>query len=89
MEIFVGNANVTYICGMNISYSTTTAPGSLRTIHIIVIENERFETTRATEILVFAKPRIFSKRVWKQLRECVRLGESLQIMGGGLFGDVD
>lgn len=70
---------------MNISYTTTTAPGSLRTIHIIVIENERFETTRAKEILTFAKPRVFSKDVWQQLKECVRLGESLQVMGGGLF----
>lgn len=70
---------------MTISYSTSTMPGSLRTVHTIVIEKESLVTTRAKEILVFAKPRIFSKDVWKQLKESVRLGESLEIRGGGIF----
>lgn len=71
---------------MKISYKTSTAPGSLKTIHTIVIETERLETTRAKEVLLFARPRIFSKYVWKQLKESVRLGEPLEVMGGGLFG---
>lgn len=67
---------------MKLSYTTSTTPGSLKTIHTIVIETERLETTRAKEVLLFAKPRIFSKYVWKQLKESVRLGENLEIMGG-------
>lgn len=31
---------------MTLSYKTTTKEGSLRTIHIIVIDGERLETTR-------------------------------------------
>jgi len=70
---------------MKISYSTSTVPGKLRTVHTIVIEHETFETTRAKEILTFAKPRIFDKLVWKELKEAVRLGNSLTVDGGGLF----
>lgn len=70
---------------MKISYSTSTAPGSLRTVHTIVIETESLTTTRAKEVLTFAKPRIFSKIVWKQLKDAVRLGESLEVTGGGIF----
>lgn len=70
---------------MRLSYSTSTVPGSLKTIHTIVIEHETLVTTRAKEVLLFARPRIFSKYVWKQLKECVRLGEKLDISGGGLF----
>lgn len=39
----------------------------------------------AVQVPVFAKPRIYSKYVWKQLKESVRLGEPLQVVGGGLF----
>jgi hypothetical protein len=67
---------------MNLDYKTTTFGESLRTIHIIVIEAESLTTTRAKEVLTFAKPRIQSKFNWKQLKECVRLGESLTIRGG-------
>jgi len=74
-----------YFSLMIIAYSTTTKPGSLRTVHKIVIETEELETTRAKEVLTWAKPRIFSKFVWRQLKDCVRLGEPLQVTGGGLF----
>jgi hypothetical protein len=70
---------------MKIAYSISTIPGKLRTVHTIVIEHERLETTRAKEVLLFAKPRIFDKFVWKQLKEAVRLGEPLTVDGGGLF----
>lgn len=70
---------------MTISYTTTTVPGSLRTLHKITIETENFESTRAKEVLVWAKPRIFDKFVWRQLKDCVRLGQPLQVTGGGLF----
>lgn len=70
---------------MTLSYSITTIPGTLRTVHTIVIDGDKLETTRAKEVLVFAKPRIYSKYVWKQLKEAVRLGESLTVDGGGLF----
>jgi hypothetical protein len=67
---------------MNLDYKTTTIEGKLRTVHIIVIEAESLTTTIAKEVLTFAKPRIQSKFVWKQLKEAVRLGESLTIKGG-------
>lgn len=67
---------------MELSYSITTKEGSLRTLHIIIINGERLETTRQKEILVFAKPRITSKNDWKLLKDAVRLGQSLQIAGG-------
>lgn len=70
---------------MTISYSTSTILASLRTVHIIVIEEEKLVTTRAKEVLLFAKPRMFDKYTWKQLKECVRLGNSLEIKGGNLF----
>jgi len=70
---------------MNISYSTSTMPGKLRTFHKIKIENEEFITTRKGEILIWAKPRIFDKATWKEVKEAVRLETSLQISGGGLF----
>lgn len=67
---------------MNLDYKTTAIQGKLRTVHIIVIEAESLTTTIAKEVLTFAKPRIQSKFVWKQLKEAVRLGESLTIKGG-------
>lgn len=70
---------------MTIRYSTSTVTGKLRTMHTIVIEHEALATTKAKEVLTFAKPRIFSKIVWKQLKEAVRLGESLTVEGGGIF----
>lgn len=70
---------------MTVSHSTSTIAGTLRTVHKIVIETEKFESTRAKEILLFAKPRLFDKFVWKQLKEAVRLGQSLEVMGGDLF----
>jgi hypothetical protein len=70
---------------MKLSYSISTIPGKLRTVHTIVIEHETLTTTKAKEVLVFAKPRIFDKIVWKALKEAVRLGEPLTVDGGGLF----
>lgn len=67
---------------MNLDYKTTTVTGKLRTMHIIVIEAESLITTIAKEVLIFAKPRIHDKIVWKQLKEAVRLGETLTIRGG-------
>lgn len=70
---------------MALSYSISTVEGKLRTVHTINIDGEQLVTTRAKEVLIFAKPRIYSKPVWKQLKECVRLGQSLTVNGGGLF----
>lgn len=70
---------------MQLSYSTSTKEGTLRTVHAIVIDEEQLVTTKAKEVLIFAKPRIFSKDTWKALKEAVRLGESLEVSGGGLF----
>lgn len=67
---------------MEVSYSITTKPNSLRTLHIIVINGERLETTREKEVLIFAKPRIPSKYDWKLLKDAVRLGQHLQVSGG-------
>ncbi len=64
---------------MQLSYSITAKDGSLRRLHIIVIDGERLETTREKEVLIFARPRINSKYHWKSLKEAVRLGESLEI----------
>jgi hypothetical protein len=73
---------------MQLTYSTSTIPGKLRTIHSISIDGEKLTTTKAKEILLFAKPKIYSKYSWKALKNAVRLGESLTISGGGLF-DLD
>lgn len=70
---------------MNLSYSISIAPNSLRTIHTILIDGEQLSTTRAKAILIFAKPHIFDKLVWKELKEAVRLGQPLEVKGGGLF----
>lgn len=68
---------------MQLDYKTTTAhPDKLRTLHIIVIDGEALSTTREKEVLVFAKPRLNSKHDWRDLKEAVRLGNSLQIKGG-------
>ena len=71
---------------MTLSYFTSTKEGSLRTIHKIVIDGKELTTTKAKDILIFAKPKIFSKNDWKQLKEAVKFRESLEIMGGDLFG---
>lgn len=70
---------------MKLSYSTSTVPGKLRTVHTIMIEHETFTSTRAKEIRVWAKPRIFDKYVWKELKKAIRLGTNLTVDGGGLF----
>lgn len=64
---------------MNLSYKTTTMPGTLRTLHMLVINGEILTTTRKKELLVFAKPRINGKFHWKDFREAVRLEEALEI----------
>lgn len=70
---------------MTLSYKTTTVEGKLRTVHIISIDGESLTTTRQKEVLIFAKPRIFDKIVWKELREAVRLGTTLEVSGGDLL----
>jgi hypothetical protein len=70
---------------MTFFYSTTTIPGTLRTVHTIVIEHKQLSSTRAKDILIWAKPRIFDKHTWKEVKAAVRLGTSLQVCGGGLF----
>ncbi len=67
---------------MNLDYKTTTKPGSLRTIHIIVIEAESLTTTIAKEVLIFAKARNPTKYEWQEIKEAVRLGRPLTIRGG-------
>lgn len=67
---------------MNLDYKTTTAhPDKLRTLHMIVIDGEILTTTRAKEVLQFAKNRSIDKYGWKQLKEAVRLGQSLSMKG--------
>lgn len=68
---------------MNLDYKITTAhPDKLRTLHIIVIDGEALATTRATEVLQFAKNRSVARFDWKQLKEAVRLGQPLTIRDG-------
>lgn len=65
---------------MSIDYKTTTQqPDKLRTLHMIVIDGESLTTTRAKEILQFAKNRSLPRYDWKLLKEAVRLGEALTI----------
>jgi hypothetical protein len=70
---------------MNLSYTISANPGSLRTIHTIVIDGQELVSTRAKEILIFAKPRIYSKSVWKELKDAVRLGQPITVTGGDLL----
>lgn len=67
---------------MTLSYTPAIKKGDK---HIILIETDKLETTKAKEVLKFAEKRVFSKSVWKLLKEAVRLGEPLEIKGGGLF----
>lgn len=68
---------------MNLSYKTTTThPNKLRTLHIIIIEEEVMTTTIAKEVFQFAKNRNIDKRSWKELKEAVSLGRPLTISGG-------
>lgn len=68
---------------MDLDYKTTTAhPDKLRTLHIIVIDGESLSTTRAKEVLQFAKNRQPSKSVWRELKNAVRLGHSMTARGG-------
>lgn len=67
---------------MELSYVITYKDGSLRPIHNLVIGDEQIISTRQKEVLAFARPRITAKYDWKQLKEAIRLGNHLQIMGG-------
>lgn len=65
---------------MKLDYKITTAsPDKLRTMHIIIIDGEILTTTRAKEVLQFAKNRAIEKYDWKKLKEAVRLGVALNI----------
>lgn len=70
---------------MTIRYTPAVFKGGL---HKITIETENFETTEAKKILRFARTRVFDRSVWKEIKEAVRLGTTLTVDGGGLFGDV-
>jgi len=62
-----------------IEYKATTKPGTLITMHMVVIDGEILTTTRKKEVLLFAKPRINNKYDWEQFKEAVRLESSIQI----------
>ncbi len=70
---------------MNLSYKTTTAAQtasgnpSLRTMHIVIVEDEFLTSTRADEILKFVKDRNPSRHEWKEFKEAVRLGKPLTL----------
>lgn len=70
---------------MNLSYKTTTAAAtasgneSLRTMHIVIVEDEILTTTRAKEVLKFVKDRNPTRWEWKQFKEAVRLGKPLKL----------
>ena len=53
-----------------------------RAQHSLTINGEAIITTNAKEILNFAKPRMTDRRVWKELKEAVRLGQRLTIREG-------
>lgn len=66
---------------MNLDYkTTTTGPDRLRTLHIVIVEDEILSTTRAKEIQTFIKNRKPSKFEWKMVKEAVRNGEQLKIL---------
>lgn len=68
---------------MNLDYKTTTvAPDKLRTMHVVIVEDEFLTTTRAKEVLQFVKSRNPTKSEWKHVKEAVRLEEPLTIRGG-------
>lgn len=65
---------------MNLDYKTTTKhPDKLTTLHIIVIDGEILTTTRAKEVLQFAKNRSITKRDYKELKKAVGNEEKLTI----------
>lgn len=70
---------------MTIRYTPAIFKGG---IHKLTIETEVIETTEAKKVLEFARTRVFDKAVWKEVKEAVRLGTTLTVDGGGLFGDV-
>jgi len=66
---------------MKLDYkTTTTGPDRLRTLHIVVVEDEILSTTRAKEILSFVKIRKPTKYEWKMVKEAVRKWEQLKIL---------
>jgi len=68
---------------MNLDYKITNLhPDKLRTLHIIVIDGESLSTTRATEVLKFAKNRNPNRSEWREIKEAVRLGLRLSIRDG-------
>jgi len=65
---------------MNLDYKTTTVdPNRLRTMHIVIVEDEILTTTRADEVLKFVKKRNPTKYEWKQFKEAVRNGEQIKL----------
>lgn len=71
---------------MNLDYKTSFVhPDKLRTLHILVVDSEIITTTRAKEVLQFAKNRNPTKREWKELKEAVRLGTPLKLRDTNKF----
>jgi hypothetical protein len=65
---------------MNLDYKTTTVdPNKLRTMHIVIVEDEILTSTRADEILKFVKRRNPTKFEWKQFKDAVRNGEQIKL----------
>lgn len=69
---------------MTLSYSTSTVPGSLRTVHTIVVDGNKLETTRKIEVLPFARPLVLDKSIWSELKEAVRLEKPFEVKEGTL-----
>ena len=68
---------------MNLSYKTTTVgPDKLRTVHVVIVEDEFLTTTRSKEVLQFVKNRNPNRSEWKQVKEAVRLGNELKLTDG-------
>lgn len=70
---------------MTIRYTPAVFKGG---IHKLTIETETIETTQGKKVLEFARTRVFDRSVWKKIQEAVRLGTTLTVDGGGLFGNV-
>ncbi len=66
---------------MKLEYRLSTVdPNRLRTLHIVVVEDEILSTTRADEVLKFVKRRNPTKAEWKEFKNAVRNGEQIKIL---------
>jgi len=65
---------------MNLRYSVSTKPPSLRIIHSLVIDDKKLVTTRSTEVLELGRVYILNKFDWKRFKQAVRLNETFEII---------